>query len=101
MKARSGRSGDSTSQESANFGRNFRIKERHSLNIRVEFTNIFNRLLIPAGSINLGNFATAPTKSTMGINTGPCSDGYGTVTGLVTGGITSQRAGTVITRFMF
>jgi hypothetical protein len=29
--------------ENANFGRDFRVKERYSLNIRVEFTNIFNR----------------------------------------------------------
>jgi len=30
-------------QESLNFGRTFRIKERYSLNLRVEFSNIFNR----------------------------------------------------------
>jgi len=59
--------------ESANFRRNFRIRESYSLNIRVEFTNIFNRLQIPTsatapGGINLGNFAQAPTKFTSGPN---------------------------------
>jgi hypothetical protein len=58
-------------QENANFSRDFRIKERYSLNIRVEFTNIFNRVQLPtaagaAGGINLGNFAAAPTKFTSG-----------------------------------
>ena len=52
--------------ENANFGRNFRIKERMSLNVRVEFTNIFNRLQYPA--ITLGNFASAATQFTSGPN---------------------------------
>jgi hypothetical protein len=57
--------------ENANFSRNFRIRERYSLNIRVEFTNIFTRLQIPTTAtapdgINLGNFAQAPTKFTSG-----------------------------------
>jgi hypothetical protein len=48
--------------ENANFSRSFQIREHYSLKIRVEFTNIFNRLQIPAtatapGGINLGNFA--------------------------------------------
>ncbi len=94
-------------QESANFGRNFRIKERYSLNIRVEFTNIFNRLQLPtaagaAGGVNLGNFTAAPTKITSGANAGAYSGGFGTiVTPFSTTGITGQRAGTVVARFTF
>ncbi len=37
-----------TPVENANFGRNFRIKERMNLQIRAEFVNIFNRTLMPA-----------------------------------------------------
>ena len=93
--------------ENANFGRNFRIKERYSLNIRVEFTNLFNRLQLPTaagalGGINLGNFTAAPTKFTSGPNAGAYSGGFGTiVTPFSTTGITGQRAGTVVARFTF
>jgi hypothetical protein len=37
-----------TPVENANFGRNFRIKERMNLQVRAEFVNIFNRTLLPA-----------------------------------------------------
>ena len=83
--------------ENANFSRNFRIKERYSLNIRVEFTNIFNRLQYPA--INLGNFATAPTLFTSGPNTGLYSGGFGTI--VPEAGTMGQRAGTLVGRFSF
>lgn len=72
-------------RENANFGRNFRIKERYDLSIRVEFTHIFNRLQLPQ-TIGLGDFAAAPTKFTSGANDG-----------LYTG----QRAGTLVARFTF
>jgi hypothetical protein len=92
--------------ENANFGRNFRIKERYNLSIRAEFTNIFNRLQIPtaagaAGGINLGNFASAPTKLTTGANAGAYSGGFGTVVSPLTGSVTGQRAGTLVARFTF
>jgi hypothetical protein len=61
-------------QESANFGRNFRIKERYDLSIRLEFTNIVNRLQLPQ-VIGLGNFASSPTKFAAGSST--ASPGYG------------------------
>ncbi len=92
--------------ENANFSRNFRIKERYSLNIRVEFTNIFNRLQLPTtaaapGGVNLGNFAAAPTKFTAGRNAGLYSGGFGTILTPLTGSITGQRAGTLVARFTF
>ena len=63
--------------ENANFSRNFRFgnEGRYSLNLRVEFTNVFNRTQFPA--INLGNFSTPPTKFTAGANTGLYSSGFG------------------------
>jgi hypothetical protein len=93
-------------QENANFGRDFRIKERYSLNIRVEFTNIFNRLQLPTaagalGGINLGNFTAAPTKFASGVNTGAYSGGFGTIVSPLTGSVLGQRAGTLVARFTF
>ena len=35
--------------ENANFSRNFRVKERYNLQVRAEFTNIFNRMVWPNG----------------------------------------------------
>ena len=87
-----------TPLESANFGRNFRIKERVNLNLRVEFTNVFNRMVLPAPSI-AGNFASAPVKFTTGPNTGLYSSGYGTIN--PTAGTTGQRAGTFVARVQF
>lgn len=87
-------------QENANFSRDFRIKEGISLNIRVEFTNIFNRLQLPVG-INLANFAAAPTKFTTGANAGLYSGGFGTLVTPLTGSVTGQRAGTLVARITF
>ncbi|HEY7335086.1 MAG TPA: carboxypeptidase regulatory-like domain-containing protein [Bryobacteraceae bacterium] len=83
--------------ENANFGRNFRIKERMSLNVRVEFTNIFNRTVYPA--IALGNFTSAATVFTSGPNKGLYSGGFGTIN--PTAGTSGQRAGTLVARFQF
>ncbi len=83
--------------ENANFGRTFRIKERASLNVRVEFTNVFNRTQLPA--ITLGNFSAAATKFTSGPNTGLYSGGYGTIN--PTAGTLNQRTGLLVARFSF
>jgi len=91
--------------ENANFSRNFRIKEHYVLQIRAEFTNIFNRVeyAFPLGlssPINLGNFATAPTTFTSGPNKGLYSGGFGTITPETTGAV-NPRAGTIVARFTF
>jgi hypothetical protein len=83
--------------ENANFGRTFRIKERASLNIRVEFTNVFNRTQLPL--IALGNFASAPVKFTSGPNTGLYSGGFGTLN--PTAGTAGARTGLFVARFQF
>jgi hypothetical protein len=87
-------------QENANFGRNFRIKERYDLSIRVEFTNIFNRLQL-AQTVGLGNFASTPIKFTSGANNGLYSSGFGIITTPLTGSVVGQRAGTLVARFTF
>jgi hypothetical protein len=91
--------------ENANFSRNFRIKERVSLNIRVEFNNVFNRMRLPnpttvaaAGAAPI-NFAAAPTKFTSGANTGLYSGGFGTYS--VLSGLLGQRNGTFVARVTF
>jgi hypothetical protein len=91
--------------ENANFSRNFRIKERYVLQIRAEFTNIFNRVqyAFPLGlssPINLGNFAAAPTTFASGANKGLYSGGFGTITPETTGAV-NPRAGTIVARFTF
>ena len=91
--------------ENANFSRNFRIKERYVLQIRAEFTNIFNRVqyAFPLGltsPINLGNFATAPTTFTSGPNKGLYSGGFGTIVPETVGAV-NPRAGTLVARFTF
>ena len=87
--------------ENANFGRNFRIKERYTLQIRAEFTNIFNRTLIqsPATTVapqnaltknNLGQYTAGfgIINATAAINTVPTLNG-------------ASRSGTLIARFSF
>ncbi len=101
--------------ENANFGRNFRIKERYNFQVRAEFTNIFNRTLMPAPSTTSPQNPVA--KNGLGILTG----GYGVVnayqgpntagifagtasTGMSGfGGATGEaaREGTIIARFSF
>ena len=87
--------------EDANFGRDFRVKERMSLNVRVEFTNIFNRLVYPAISLgqNGQNFLSNPTTFGSGPNKGLYSGGFGTIN--PTAGTGGQRAGTFVARFQF
>jgi hypothetical protein len=91
--------------ENANFSRNFRIKERYVLQIRAEFTNIFNRVqyAFPLGlssPVNLGNFAVAPTTFASGPNKGLYSGGFGTITPETTGAV-NPRAGTIVARITF
>jgi hypothetical protein len=83
--------------ESANFSRNFRIKEGVLLHVRVEFQNIFNRTVLP--QVSVGNFNALPVKFTTGTNIGLYSSGFGTIN--PTAGTSGQRAGTLIGRITF
>ena len=90
--------------ENANFSRTFRIKERYTLQVRAEFTNIFNRVQYPfplfaTSAINLGNFTTAPTTFASGPNKGLYSGGYGTI--VPEAGTVGMRAGTLVARITF
>ncbi len=92
--------------ENANFARNFRVKERYNLQIRAEFTNIFNRMVWPvalgqSSAVNIAGFnsATAPTLYTTGPNKGLYSGGFGTIVPETTA--SGQRSGTLVARFSF
>jgi hypothetical protein len=85
-------------QENANFSRNFRIKESVSLNVRVEFTNVFNRMQLPQPTTT-GNFANAPTRFTSGANSGLYSGGFGTI--VPVNGTAGMRAGIFVGRLTF
>jgi hypothetical protein len=78
--------------ENMNFGRNFRIRERMNLQIRAEFTNIFNRVVFAEPvSFNIGS----PQRP--GIN--GTGSGFGYVN--TTSQANSPRAGQLIARFTF
>jgi hypothetical protein len=90
--------------ENANFGRTFRYKERVTFNVRVEFSNAFNRTRLPQPASGNGppgtpGFATKPSIQTTGPLTGLYSAGFGTV--LPTTGTQGYRTGTLVGRITF
>ena len=86
--------------ENMNLGRTFRITEKASFNIRIEFTNVFNRAFWadPAGA-NLTNFTLAESRQTNGATVA----GFGKV--VTTGFTTTQnlypRQGLLVGRLTF
>ncbi len=87
-----------TPRESANLSRNFRFKERFTLQIRLEVNNVFNRVLLPQPTSGLANFAAVPTSSG-----GQFTGGFGTFGNLQTGAAVpgAARSGLLIGRFQF
>ena len=87
--------------EQMSLGRLFRYRERFTLSVRVEFFNIFNRLVYPALSGN--NPATTATVGSNGLTTG--GFGYYNVAAAAnvqTGGIIpTSRNGQLVARFQF
>ena len=80
--------------ENANFGRNFRLREKATLQLRVDWTNMFNRLELPQPTTT--GYTAAATKVN-GIYTG----GFGTVVPTAGNGIAGMRSGQVIVRITF
>ena len=85
--------------ESMNFGRNFRLggaDSRMGLSVRAEFTNIFNRRVIPAPLLSTSAGLTSPTNY---VN-GQLTSGFGFIN--TSGGVSqTPRAGTLVARFTF
>jgi hypothetical protein len=84
--------------ENANFNRNFLLKEGINFNVRVEFTNIFNRTRMPTPT-SLTAFATNPTKFSSGAFRGLYSSGFGVIN--PTTGTADQRSGSFVARLTF
>jgi hypothetical protein len=79
-------------QENLGFGRQFRITERVSLNVRAEFTNIFNRTQV-VSPLSTNALATQTTKN------GQATGGFGWIN---TSSVFAQpRQGTIVARIRF
>jgi hypothetical protein len=84
--------------ENVNFGRTFRIKERYTLNIRMEFQNIFNRVYLnnPQTAVTGGSFATPQLINSQGLPTG-----YGSINTVNGSTFAPPRQGYLVGRFTF
>ncbi len=85
--------------ENMSLSRQFRITERMSLNMRLEFNNIFNRATPP------DPVATNPQASQLRSGNGNTVSGFGFInTAAVAGGVSGlsgPRNGTIVARFVF
>ena len=73
-------------------GRTFRIKERATINIRAEFSNIFNRAVL--ANPTSGNASAAQVRNAAGLGT----SGFGWINTKAAG---TPRQGTIVGRFRF
>jgi hypothetical protein len=86
--------------ENINLGRTFRVRERMSANLRIEFNNVFNRAQAPNPTST--NSLATPTYNSLGQVTG----GFGSIltqgTGVTTAIQTpSSRQGQIVLRILF
>jgi len=91
--------------ENMNFGRTFRIKERVSLQLRVEFANAFNRVQLPQPTSTSNQATTLTTQTTPGIYQGAITGGFGAFGGgfvpLPQAGTSGYRTGLFVGRLTF
>ena len=97
-----------TPVENANFGRNFRIRERINFQVRAEFVNVFNRTLLPAPTTS-----NPQNPVVHGGAQGQLTAGFGVIDTYLTPGsgyaaptaatapYLAGRTGTLIARFTF
>ncbi|MGA7235363.1 MAG: hypothetical protein WBY44_06775, partial [Bryobacteraceae bacterium] len=81
--------------ENMNFGRTFRLRERVTLNVRAEFFNIFNRVIL--GTPNTTN----PTQATTVNSATGAISGFGYYSIGSTGNLGGQRNGQLVARIRF
>ena len=99
--------------ENVNFSRNFRVKERVNILIRVEFQNAFNRMRIPnpsSGTFSGGGAALTCSSGTVSTANNQClkadgtagvfSGGFGTIV-VPAAGLGGTRTGDLIMRINF
>ena len=77
--------------EQLSLGRTFRVKERMSLQIRAEFFNVLNRIVMPLPS-------SANPLQTQTVNQGVPTAGFGRIDSAT---VTGQRNGQIVARFQF
>jgi hypothetical protein len=97
--------------ENMNIGRTFRVKERVTLNVRVEFANAFNRLQLPQPNSSPNSLTKVTTQTTPGIYQGAITGGFGVVGGAPAGfgatapfpiaGTSGYRTGLLVGRLQF
>jgi hypothetical protein len=89
-------------QENLSLGRIFRVKEKYQLQVRMEFTNPFNRVFYPMPSVV--NSTTAPAFGNPfpvpGSTAGAISSGFGAIS-VAGGAVTTGRTGQLVARFTF
>jgi hypothetical protein len=78
--------------ENMAFGRTFRVKERATLNVRLEFNNIFNRTYMV-------NPVSANAQATQTVTNGKTSAGFGWIN--TASVLNPPRNGTLVARFQF
>jgi hypothetical protein len=88
--------GRRTPREAMAFGRLFRFNERFSLNIRAEFTNVFNRTVYPAPTST--NALAPQTRVNNSDPNSPTTGGFGWLNTAAAG---TPRQGQIVARFLF
>ena len=97
--------------ENMNLGRTFRVKERVTLSVRVEFANAFNRLVLPQVNSAPNSLTKVTTQTQAGIYQGAITGGFGVVGGAAAGfgatapfpiaGTSGYRTGLLVGRLQF
>jgi hypothetical protein len=86
-------------QENFGVGRIFRFTEKANLNLRVEWTNIFNRAVIPVPTNN--NAGQAQTRVNVNDPNSATSAGFGRINAAAVPSIPTSRQGSIVGRFTF
>ena len=81
--------------ENLSLGRTFRVREKATVNLRMEFTDIFNRTQIP--NPTFGNAQQTQTRNSAGRATG----GFGWINTTPASNPPLPRQGTIVARFQF
>jgi hypothetical protein len=84
--------------ENMSLGRIFRLTERASLNLRIEFNNIFNRIRVPGFASFFGDTSSNAALTQIKDPTGKPVTGFGYIN---TGGGTMERTGQIVARLQF
>jgi hypothetical protein len=85
--------------ENMNLGREWRVKERYRFNVRIEFTNIFNRTYI--GNPTSTNALAPQVRVLTGATAGNAASGFGYINTQTNTPQVGPRNGVLVARFSF